>query len=115
MWGNGGWLTKCSLAVYCADPPPSGRFCSVDPQAEIDALGERPFAMPADAAGPAVIEGYTVMFDRDGPDTAYAACLLDDGRRAWGTSRDASLTTSMCDGEWAGATVTLEPDGELRI
>ena len=40
----------------------------------------------ADAAGPATIEAYTVMHDRDGaPETAIAACLLADGRRAWGT------------------------------
>ena len=60
------------------------------PQDEIDAMPRRELAEPADAAGPATIEAYTVMHSRDGaPETAIAACLLADGRRAWGTSTDA--------------------------
>ena len=60
------------------------------PQDEIDALPRRELAEPADAAGPATIEAYTVMHARDGaPEQAIAACLLADGRRAWGTSSDA--------------------------
>ena len=53
------------------------------------------------------VEGYTVMHDRDGaPEQAIAACLLADGRRAWGTSTDAAAT-ALCDGEWVGRTVDL--------
>ena len=40
-------------------------------QAEIDALPRRELAEAADAAGPATVEAYTVMHDRDGePETA---------------------------------------------
>jgi acetyl-CoA C-acetyltransferase len=54
------------------------------------------------------------MHDRDGnPDTAYAACLLADGRRAWGRSSDRSLAAAMCAGEWVGRPVTLSHDGTL--
>ena len=43
------------------------------------------------------------MHDREGaPERAIAACLLADGRRAWGTSEDADLPASV-DGEWVGA------------
>ena len=66
------------------------------------------------AAGSATIEAYTVMFTRDGaPETALAACLLADGRRAWGTSSDTVLATAMCDGEWVGRTAHLDPEGVL--
>ena len=73
------------------------------PQDEIDALPHRELAEPADAAGPATIEAYTVMHSRDGePETCIAACLLADGRRAWGTSTEPGLAAAMCDGEWVG-------------
>ena len=47
------------------------------------------------------------------PETALAACLLADGRRAWGTSSDIVLATAMCDGEWVGRTAHLDPEGVL--
>ncbi len=72
--------------------------------------------MPADAAGPATIEAYTVMFSRDGePEQPLASCLLADGRRAWGSSTDADTAAAMCDGEWVGTAVTLTPDGTLHL
>jgi acetyl-CoA C-acetyltransferase len=71
--------------------------------------------MPADAAGPATIEAFTVMHSREGePETAIAACLLADGRRAWGMSTESGLATAMCHDEWVGNRVTLAEDGTLR-
>ena len=85
------------------DRPPADGFRHDDPQAEIDALPRRELAEPGRAAGPATIEAYTVMHSRDGaPETAIAACLLADGRRAWGMSSDADLAAAMCEGEWVG-------------
>ena len=76
----------------------------------------RELAEPADAAGPATIEAYTVMHARDGaPEQAIAACLLADGRRAWGTSSDQDVLTSLLDGEWVGTPATLAPDGALHL
>ena len=55
------------------------------------------------------------MHDRDGvPETAIAACLLADGRRAWGTSTDGDLAAAMCVGEWVGRPVRLTDDGTLH-
>ena len=86
------------------------------PQDEIDALPKRELATGADAAGPADIEAYSVMFSRDGaPETAFAACLLADGRRAWGRTSDPAVAGTMCDGEWVGVSVQLDADGTLRI
>lgn len=115
VWANGGYATKHAFGVYSAAPPEHG-FRYEYPQAEIDALPKRDLAVGADAAGPADIEAYSVMFSRDGePETALAACLLHDGRRAWGTSSDAAIASAMCDGEWVGVTIRLDADGALLV
>jgi acetyl-CoA C-acetyltransferase len=115
VWANGGYATKHAFGVYSTTPPASG-FRFDKPQAEIDALPRRALAAPDEAAGPATIEAYTVMFTRDGePERAIAACRLADGRRAWGTSEDADVRAAMTEGEWVGRAVTLTDDGDLRL
>jgi acetyl-CoA C-acetyltransferase len=114
VWANGGYTTKHAFGVY-ATTPPEVPFRHAYPQDEIDAMPRRELALPADAAGPAVVEAYTVMHDRDGlPETALAACLLADGRRAWGTSTDRGLAAAMCDGEWVGTAADLDADGAIH-
>ncbi|MCE9622879.1 MAG: acetyl-CoA acetyltransferase [Actinomycetia bacterium] len=114
VWANGGYATKHSFGVYGTNPPSS--FQHSRPQAEIDALPRRELADVADATGSATIEAYTVMHNRDGePETAFAACLLADGRRAWGTSADAQLAAAMCDGEWVGRATQLTDEGHLAF
>ena len=113
VWANGGFATKHAFGVYSTTP--TDRFRHDKPQAQIDALPRRELARPADAAGTATVEAYTVMFDRAGaPERAISTCLLDDGRRAWGTSEASDVTTAMCDGEWVGRPVELDADGNLR-
>ncbi|MGA9277343.1 acetyl-CoA acetyltransferase [Ilumatobacter sp.] len=115
VWANGGYATKHAFGVYSATPPDDG-FRYQYPQDEIDALPKRELAVGADAVGPADIEAYSVMFSRDGAaETAFVACLLTDGRRAWGTSTDPAVAAAMCDGEWVGAEVTLDADGSVHI
>jgi acetyl-CoA C-acetyltransferase len=114
VWANGGYATKHAFGVYSTEPPSSG-FRHEDPQDEIDALPRRALASPAEAAGPATIEAYTVMHDRDGtPALAIAACLLADGRRAGGTSRDGSTAAALCVGEWVGRAAELDAEGTLH-
>jgi len=116
VWGNGGFLTKHAFGIYSTTPPPAGlRLDGDDVQPQIDAVPFRAMAEPADAAGPATVEAYTVMHDRDGmPETALVACLVPDGRRAWGTSTDRGLAAAMCQGEWVGRGVTLDAEGTLH-
>lgn len=115
VWANGGYATKHAFGVYSTTPP-TVAFRHESPQAEIDELPSRSLASPAEAAGPATIEAYSVMFSRDGePETAYASCLLDDGCRAWGTTTDTVATASMCHDEWVGQTAELTPDGDLLV
>jgi acetyl-CoA C-acetyltransferase len=114
VWANGGFVTKHSFGVYSTSPPANG-FRHAHPQAEIDAGPRREVASMEEAAGPATVEAYTVMHDRDSqPQTGFAACLLDDGRRAWATTTDAGLVAALCVGEWVGRRVELDGAGTLR-
>ena len=118
IWANGGYVTKHAFGVYSNEPPADG-FRWAHPQDEIDALPARELAEDATAGNPrgaATIEAYTVMHSREGlPETALAACLLPDGRRAWGKSTDLSLAGAMCEGEWVGRAAALSPDGTLTV
>ena len=115
VWANGGYATKHAFGVYSTNPPAAG-FHYAYPQDGIDAMPRREVADGADAAGPVTIEAYTVMHDRDGnPEIAYAACLLADGRRAWGLSRDGALAAAMCVGEWVGRAAALDAAGNLSV
>ncbi|HMI94308.1 MAG TPA: acetyl-CoA acetyltransferase [Polyangiales bacterium] len=109
---NGGFLTKHSMGIYSAEEPAGGyRFANV--QAEIDALPRR--AVAIDAQGRAEIEGYTVMFNADGPTIAHAACLLPDGTRTWANSQDSALLDAMTREEHVGRTVELDGSGGLEL
>ena len=114
VWANGGFVTKHAFGVYSTVPV--GEFRHDKPQSEIDALPRRELAAPADAVGTATVEAYTVMFDRDGsPDRSIAACLLGDGRRAWGTSDVTEVTAAMSEGEWVGRSVDLDAAGDIHL
>lgn len=115
VWGNGGYATKHAFGIYSTTPPESG-FRHAYPQEAIDALPHRGAVDVGDSEGPATIEGYTVMHDRDGnPERAIAACLLPAGTRAWGTSEDSATVSSMCAGEWVGRAVRLDSQGSILI
>ena len=113
VWANGGYVTKHAFGVYSTTPPAAG-FRHGSPQPAVDALPRRDLATPELAAGPATVEAYTVMHDRAGdPEQAIAACLLADGRRAWGTTSAPDAVRALCDGEWVGRSVELDPTGTL--
>jgi acetyl-CoA C-acetyltransferase len=115
VWGNGGYLTKHGFGVYSTTPPTAG-FRYDHPQDEVDRLPRRDVASPGDAVGAATVEAYTVMHDRDGaPETALAACLLADDRRAWSVSTDPDTVPALCDGEWVGRRVCLDDVGTLHV
>ena len=113
VWANGGYTTKHAFGIYSTEPPATP-FRHAYPQDEIDAMPQRELAEAADAHGTATVEAYTVMYDRDGlPESALAACLLSDGRRAWGTSSDTTFAAAMSEGEWVGREVALDAEGTL--
>jgi acetyl-CoA C-acetyltransferase len=111
--GNGGYITKHAFGIYSTEPPAEG-FRHRDLQAEVDALPSR--GVCEDPDGPAAVETWTVMHDRDGnPETGILAALLPDGRRAWGTTQDADVVTAMATEELAGRKATLRPDGTFDL
>ncbi|MEK7410943.1 MAG: acetyl-CoA acetyltransferase [Actinomycetota bacterium] len=114
VWANGGYATKHSFGVYAATPPKNG-FRHGSPQAQIDVLPRRDVATATQAAGPAIIEAYSVMHDRNGsPETVCASALLSDGRRAWATSSEYALAEAMTRGEWVGKSMTLDALGTIH-
>ena len=110
---NGGFITKHAFGVYSARPPADG-FRFEDVQAEVDAVPARPFADGYE--GPAQIESYTVMHERDGsPANAIVACLTDDGARSWATSTDVDLLVAMTEEEFCNRPAVVGAGGRLLV
>lgn len=109
---NGGYLTKHAMGVYSTDPP-AGGFRWEDLQEEVDASPTRLGADEHD--GDVEIEAYTVMHGRDGPERALVACLLPDGRRAWGNSTDAATMVAMTEDDFIGRKAHLARSGLLSV
>jgi acetyl-CoA C-acetyltransferase len=113
VWANGGYLTKHSFGVYTSEPP-AHAFRHVHPQDEIDALPAR--QVVTDHEGPATVESWVVMHDRDNrPEQAFLALLTDDGCRAWGTTSDAEAMAVMVAEEMIGRRVDRAADGTVSL
>ena len=114
---NGGYVTKHALGLYSTEPPPAG-FRWADVQPEVDALPTRALCEQVDdAATAATIESWVVVHGRDGaPGKVLAACLLDDGRRAWASTDDGETVAELRSGaEQIGRAVALDPSGGLHL
>jgi acetyl-CoA C-acetyltransferase len=110
---NGGYTTKHAIGLYRTTPP-SGGFRYEDVQAAVDATPARPAA--DGYSGPAEVESYTVMHDREGAsEVALMAVLTPDGGRAWGSSRDADALLELESTEAVGRGVHLDPDGTAQL
>lgn len=109
---NGGYLTKHAMGVYSTEPPANG-FRWEDAQAEVDATPIRQAADEHD--GTVEIEAYTVMHGREGPERALVACLLVDGRRAWGYSTDPDTLVAMTKEEFVGRRAHLARNGVVTV
>src|SRR5439155_25630578 len=109
-----GWyITKHAVGLYSSEPLANG-FRHARPQEEVDALPRR--EPVADYEGPATIESYTVMHERDGdPAMAIVACVLPDGRRAWANTNEPGLMKSMTLEEFVGRTAALKESGRVEL
>jgi acetyl-CoA C-acetyltransferase len=111
---NGGFLAKHSFGVYAARPPAAG-FTHDVPQQQIDAsyTARRP---GGEYVGPARIEGYTVMHDRDGaPAVGLLALDVNGSSRTWGTTRRPEALLALESEEGVGRTVDLLAGGEAIL
>ena len=110
---NGGYITKHAFGVYSTDPPVAG-FRHADPQAEVDALPAASSARSPTARSR--IETWTAMHDRDGqPENGIVVGLLDDGRRALGTTQDADALKALVTEDLAGRRARITPDGAVEL
>ncbi len=90
---NGGLLSKHSIGVYGATPPPAG-FAQADTsrqQAEIDATA---ITAVKEASGDATVVASTIVYGRDGAASDVPViATLDDGRRVVARADAATLAT----------------------
>lgn len=108
-----GWFaTKHSVGLYSTSPSAEGyRYSS--PQEEVDALPSR--AVVPNYEGTAVVETYTVTYERDGSASlGLVACLVGDGSRAWGQVRDPGLLGEMTTVEQCGRKARMS-DGLVEL
>jgi acetyl-CoA C-acetyltransferase len=113
IFANGGYLTKHAFGVYATEPPRGG-YAWERPQAEIDALGTVERADTYEGA--ATVESCTVMHDRaDAPELAIITARLDDGRRAWGKSRDPEVMTLIETEEVVGRATKIDAEGTFAL
>lgn len=113
VFANGGYLTKHAFGVYATEPARDG-YAWEHPQDEIDALGT--VEVCDDYAGPATVESCTVMHNRDDvPELAIITARLEDGRRAWGKSRDTDVMTLIETEEVVGRTTTIDAEGTFTL
>jgi len=109
---NGGYATKHACAVY-GNKPPERDFRREDLQNEIDTHPTR--AVDESPSGDSVIEAYTVMHGREGPEKALITAIMTDGRRALTSSVDLSLIETMLEEEFVGKDMFFKLNGEFVI
>ncbi|WP_417517376.1 acetyl-CoA acetyltransferase [Minwuia sp.] len=123
---NGGFLTKHAAGIYSTDPSPGhdgAGWAREDPatyQAELDALPVPPVVKVAE--GDAVVETYTVVFDRDGaPRAGFIMGRLGDGADAMAPRfiahavDDADLLHQMTREDFIGHTGTVTNIDRINI
>jgi acetyl-CoA C-acetyltransferase len=105
--GLGWYITKHSVGVYGAEPPPDGfrRGDTTAAQAAIDASA---IAVALEAEGGATVEASTVTYDRDGAvDGVPVFARLDDGRRVAAALHEDDLTPALAGRSLVGARITV--------
>ncbi|MBL1076974.1 crotonase/enoyl-CoA hydratase family protein [Nocardia sp. 2] len=102
-----GWyLTKHAIGVYSTTPPAAG-------YRHLTPVIEHPPARPARTGyeGPAVVEAYTLPYDRDGaPEAAILSLLTPQGERVLLRSSESPLLADLTDRDLLGVPVTVTGD-----
>ncbi|MEZ5322223.1 MAG: acetyl-CoA acetyltransferase [Microthrixaceae bacterium] len=110
---NGGNLQKHSFGVYSTSPP-KAPFTAPRPQSAVDA--EAWVDTDPNYAGPATIEAWTVMHERDGSiGRAHAVLRAPSGRRRWAVSIDPTVGAALEESDRIGTTATVEADSTLQL
>ena len=105
---NGGWMTKEAAGIYATARPEA--FTPAAPAA-------RPTGQVALAEAPAtgVLETYTVLHGRNGPERGITACRTPDGRRFLALSAPEALPVLREEASQAGRPVAVTTQGETHM
>ncbi|NEW34492.1 crotonase/enoyl-CoA hydratase family protein [Nocardia cyriacigeorgica] len=99
-----GWyVTKHAIGIYSATPPRQA-------YAHLRPIVDHPPARPVRQSyeGPAVVEAYTLPYDRDGdPEAAILSLITPDGARVLLRSKDSGLIDLLTDGDALGLPVAV--------
>ena len=109
---NGGYATKHACAVY-HNKPPKGQFRRMNVQEEIEASPKR--EVEENPIGKSVVEAYTVLHGREGPEKALMTTLMEDGKRALASTSDAQTMQSMMSEEYVGKTLEFSASGSFEF
>jgi acetyl-CoA C-acetyltransferase len=116
--GLGWYITKHSLGLWSATPPPTG-WQTPDMAEAQSAIDDTSLAVasPADASGRATIDGYTVVHDRDhGPSWVPIFARLTDGRRVAARNDNPEVAETMSQEMWVGHQVAVrQADGHVEF
>jgi len=113
LTANGGYLTKHAMGFFSTEPPPE-RFRRVDVQATVDTLPRR--RSLAEYDGPAEVDSWTVVFDRDGnPETGLVAMLTAEGDRAFARTTDPDDVLRLVQDDLHGSKVSMHADATLTF
>ncbi|MFH5210840.1 crotonase/enoyl-CoA hydratase family protein [Antrihabitans sp. NCIMB 15449] len=107
-----GWyVTKHAIGIYSATPPQQDyRY--------LQPIVDNPPSRPARSGyrGPAVVEAYTVPFDRDGgPEAGILSVLTPGGERVLVRTTQPEIVAELVDGDALGLPVTVLASDELTI
>ncbi|OUV77916.1 MAG: hypothetical protein CBC90_04600 [Acidimicrobiaceae bacterium TMED130] len=109
---NGGYATKHACAVFHNEPP-KGQFRRMNVQEEIEASPKR--EVEENPIGKSVVEAYTVLHGREGPEKALMTTLMEDGKRALASTNDAQTMQSMMSEEYVGKTLEFSASGSFEF
>ena len=109
---NGGYATKHACAVYHNEPP-KGQFRRMNVQEEIETSPKR--EVEENPIGKSVVEAYTVLHGREGPEKALMTTLMEDGKRALASTSDAQTMQSMMSEEYVGKTLEFSASGSFEF
>ncbi|MCB0074367.1 MAG: hypothetical protein KDE20_23035, partial [Caldilineaceae bacterium] len=101
-----------AFGVYSSEPP-TKPFQHQDVQAEVDAMPTRD--LESGFMGNARIEGYVVMYGKDGFDAAWAGLLTERGTRTWAMTRDQDMMVDMTRNEYVGRTARVNAEHQFSI
>lgn len=104
---NGGWMTKEAAGIYSTARPET-----FEPAASAAAPSET--VNIAQAPGEGVIEAYTVIHGRAGPERAIAACRTKDGARFLATGGPEAVAPLRDEASQVGRAVRVETEGEVN-